>query len=758
MTTPTFANSGSIQPAQGGEVACCSITGGPFAAVDAYVSGGGGAQLEMRLYATVGTLRTLVATAPYSGPPVGAAGQGSVLEWTVIDQPKATNPVVAGGTQYDLVAFGSTGAGAPIFCTLAGTNGYDTPVSASATVAAPSNFGSTTVATNVGCAQLADVGVDQAGVQACAFDVLVSCGAGSVEALVGTGTIGGTDGKADVIRQLPLPVGTQYRLAVRNTDGGQGVGNVTASLATYVQIVQGSISGLTPGPQITSLRSVVPTAPTQVVWASTGYVDFVADCGADPTGVVAADAAFVRAFALIKAISASQPEVETSCELFFPPGKYRITVGANQWNLLGFASHLKWRGIKGASILLFDNVSSGSFWLDIFNCQTIELEGITFVGTGMLGAVIDAAGLIQFNPQSQTYIHDCAVYNLVCSSQFSFQGLISTLTNVEIHDCAALGGGFFGVNVGILTFSTNLVSLRNVAFEDNGTLNGDAFPLRTTQCLAAIYCLGPANTILLDNCRIDEDVQRNLVLDGSGGNPIQYVRITGGFMNSPNAGFAPIASIDANNVRMMEVDANQSNTVGFAGPQILLTNCGRIVMKRQQKAANQTFAIQADAATRYVEIVDPQNFGATLVNINPAVTLIWKDFGTDTEVTGTVKDTDVGVAIGNVLKLVTVGAIVGYHPIATVDNPSLGTAVSLDAFGGGSTQAIRVAYPGQRVTMLSDGSNAIAIGDQVTNVGALANGQVTKAVAGSANLGTAMTAAAAGGGAVLFDVWFQPTH
>ena len=249
--TPVFANSGSVQPAQGGEVACCSIAGGPFAAVDAYVSGGGGAQLEMRLYATVGTLRTLVATAPYSGPPVGAAGQGTVLEWTVINQPKATNPVVAGGTQYDLVAFGSSGAGAPIKCTLAGTNAYDTAVSASATVAAPSNFGSTTVATNVGCAQLADVGVDQAGVQACAFDVLVSCGAGSVEALVGTGTIGGNDGKADVIRQLPLPVGTQYRLAVRNTDGGRYSGTVNASLGTYNDFPS-SGGAIPPSPSLTT--------------------------------------------------------------------------------------------------------------------------------------------------------------------------------------------------------------------------------------------------------------------------------------------------------------------------------------------------------------------------------------------------------------------------------------------------------------------------------------------------------------------------
>lgn len=237
MTTPTFANSGSKQPVQGGEVACCSIAGGPFAAVDAYVSGGGGALLQMRLYATVGALRSLVATATYSGPTTGG-GAGSVLEWVVVGQPKATNPVVAGGTQYDLVCFGVDGGGAPVRCTLAGTNAYDAAVSQSGTAALPSNYGSSSIVTNVGCAQLADVGVALAGLPSTVvFDVLVSCGAGSVEAVAGTAPIGGSDGNADPIRQLPLPVGTQYRLAVRDASGGSNQGNVTASLSTYSSIV-----------------------------------------------------------------------------------------------------------------------------------------------------------------------------------------------------------------------------------------------------------------------------------------------------------------------------------------------------------------------------------------------------------------------------------------------------------------------------------------------------------------------------------------
>lgn len=236
MVTVTFANSGAVQPLAGGEVPLCSIAGGPYAAVDAYVSGGTtGAGLVLRLYATVGTLRTLVATAAYGGPPVGAASRGSLLEWVVVEQPDADFPVVAGGTQYDLVAFLPAGAiSAAVQATLAGSNSLDTPQGSSGTAALPSNYGSATIATNVGRAALADVGVDQSSaVPTVALDVLASCGAGSVECLVASRNVSGADGKSDPMRQIPLPVATQYRLAVRNVDGSALSGNLTASLATY---------------------------------------------------------------------------------------------------------------------------------------------------------------------------------------------------------------------------------------------------------------------------------------------------------------------------------------------------------------------------------------------------------------------------------------------------------------------------------------------------------------------------------------------
>jgi hypothetical protein len=221
MPTVTFTNSASIQPVGAVEKAVASIAGGPFVAVDAYVSGGTpGVQLQFKLYAVVGGLRTAIANAVYAGP--GVIGS-SVLEWTVIDQPDASIPVIAGATQYDLVVLATSPigvAGAAILATLAGTNEYDANVLAASSPATP--------ITNVGCAQLADVGASLSGT--CDVDLFVSCGGGSVEGLVRSVHLNGVDGLAAIMRQVPLPVGTQYRAAVRN-------GSLSSmSLATYSRI------------------------------------------------------------------------------------------------------------------------------------------------------------------------------------------------------------------------------------------------------------------------------------------------------------------------------------------------------------------------------------------------------------------------------------------------------------------------------------------------------------------------------------------
>ncbi len=232
----TFANSGNVQPQQGGEVVCASITGGPYDVLSAYVSGGSvGTQLEFRIYATVGTQRNLVAQGGYNGPvspPGGGAPVGTLIRWNANNDPS----VFAGGTQYDLVVYGVNGGGAPIQATLAGATLASALVDSNqnAVVAFPAQFASTTVVTGTGYAQYADVGVNQSGIAACAVDLYASCGAGSVEAFLKSVPLGGNDGITTPILAYELPAATSIRVVIRNT-GTVGSGNVGASLSLYTE-------------------------------------------------------------------------------------------------------------------------------------------------------------------------------------------------------------------------------------------------------------------------------------------------------------------------------------------------------------------------------------------------------------------------------------------------------------------------------------------------------------------------------------------
>src|SRR5208337_2121511 len=152
-------------------------------------------------------------------------------------------------------------------------------------------------------------------------------------------------------------------------------GGATMTDAGVVSIAAG---GITSGPQITTLRSVTPTTPTSVVWASTGYVDFVADCGADPTGVADCAHAFDVAFGILSSLGSS-PTTATAVRLFFPPGLYSLrsapTIGT--WNFQNKTTNLDVVGAgKDATIIQLNGVD-----LPILgNCQNVRLADFTLTG------------------------------------------------------------------------------------------------------------------------------------------------------------------------------------------------------------------------------------------------------------------------------------------------------------------------------------------------------------------------------------------
>ena len=113
-------------------------------------------------------------------------------------------------------------------------------------------------------------------------------------------------------------------------------------------------------------------------------------------------------------------------------------------------------------------------------------------------------------------------------------------------------------------------------------------------------------------------------------------------------------------------------------------------------------------------------------------------------------------AVHTLAKLTSVGGVAGATAIGTADRTGLAIGAYLDAPSGAGVN-VRVALPGQRQTLISDGSTAIAIGDPLTSNGAIAAGQVLKAASTGTTpiIGTAMTVAASGGGAVAVDAFVQ---
>src|SRR5271157_5967329 len=128
------------------------------------------------------------------------------------------------------------------------------------------------------------------------------------------------------------PKGFGYFIA-SNGGGGANAGPTLTELIDFSAIPAVlPVGALIPGPQITVPRSVVPTTPASVVWASTGYIDFVADCGADPTGVADCGPALVLAGNLLTALAANPKLAATAARLFVPPGLYHVATPGGVWN------------------------------------------------------------------------------------------------------------------------------------------------------------------------------------------------------------------------------------------------------------------------------------------------------------------------------------------------------------------------------------------------------------------------------------------
>jgi hypothetical protein len=498
-----------------------------------------------------------------------------------------------------------------------------------------------------------------------------------------------------------------------------------------------------PGPQLSVLRSSPAPSPNKVRWSSSGYIDFVADCGADPTGVADCGPALAVGMSLMLALAANTLLPETTLTLYLPPGIYQFNNPATvsqTFNFLGKTSSVKICGERDASIIYVNLASASAFLANIANTNALEICDLAFIGsapvTGLVPGVVDCTVVFQCSPLWRTSVHDISIIGLTCNAGFY------VLSDCEFARVVCLASGAFDGAGGIILTTGQFapgsldVHIYDCTFVDLGRINGETVPSGTVDGTSWIYVQGPANNVLIENCFLDEHVKSAIVLDGSGaGHEIATARVRGVTVNGSTSPTAP-GSILVKNVQDFELDGLETET-GPLNPYVVLRSVGAAVVRALTTAVSAAAFVTADAACGSLVIVEPVNWGPqNLVSLAALTT--WIQAGVLS---------DIGVTTGTataalVMKVASVGGVSGYAPVDIADSPSLAVGVALDAVGAAAP--LRVARTEQVTNLLSDGTTTIAIGDPLTTLGAVSAGQVVKAGAGQVTVGFARAPAAIG--------------
>lgn len=238
------ANTAVATPVVGAQTTCGTIAGGPFDNVSVYFSGGtggGNGPIALNLFATVNGILTLVATALMQGNP-GA----TLVEFQLVKTGEGDNFFVnAGGSAYTVTIQDMSSTPPvngqprlPVTITIAGVDTFDTAPDAQQGVSLTAAPGVTVALTTLaGYAQEMDVAIDQTNIPpSVTVQVLADCGVGSVQAIVASVVMAGTNsGVGGVFRNLVLPVATRY--IVQFTNNGPASVSLTLTATTYSESV-----------------------------------------------------------------------------------------------------------------------------------------------------------------------------------------------------------------------------------------------------------------------------------------------------------------------------------------------------------------------------------------------------------------------------------------------------------------------------------------------------------------------------------------
>ncbi|MFI4978306.1 MAG: DUF2190 family protein [Solirubrobacterales bacterium] len=495
-----------------------------------------------------------------------------------------------------------------------------------------------------------------------------------------------------------------------------------------------------------------------------GVVNFVFDCGADPSGAADCAAAWEVARTLLTQLSTNPELPATTLTLFFPPGIYAQNSALLNpvWNFLNKGTALRVMGAgQDASIIQF-NGFDGPVFANLFRFSMSDLAV-----TGIK---------VPFNPDSGTCF-EIAVSNEGVIERCTFNSMQTTSgvlfllgESWTIRDCSFTDVSCTDVTRGVVYSIASYIAVENSIFFDISALNGYPNVLKTstngTWLRQKDTPVGPGSGsqqrgVCVRGCVFDESCSSGVAVVGGPTGNVPYVKIEACAFNPPILG-AKDGCVVLTNVDVAVIDG-MIDSADLASnpttPTIAMTAVGSARIRALTIGPGLSNFLTADAACKYLRIEDsPTLLPAGIFDGTAArcltKTIELETFGTDTEVEAWPVLVLPTVFVGAVVKLTTASV---YGPVAVTDGVGLATGVALDAGSGAAAKPGRIARRGEIVTVLSDGTTAIAIGDPITNLGANATGRVLKATATGTTpiLGIAVSAAGAGGGPVLFDMIFE---
>jgi len=497
-----------------------------------------------------------------------------------------------------------------------------------------------------------------------------------------------------------------------------------------------------------TLPTTVQTAIDDVAWERGWEVNFVTDCGADPTGVVDCSAALNTAATILLALAADPMLPKKSCTLLVPRGKYLI--GGTAKPFWSFTPGLMPMSIKikgaGTDASLFElNCGAAENAFTFINAYQVFFEDLAFVGTQPVPGIdcqtiIDAQGtqLVSLSRVTivwttasfaQVFVGGGTLYMRDCliASNGTTDGTKATIYMTQV-------GGLYMDNCRHFdTFiSAGLNGLTVLAEKDYNT----PCHVRLEDSTAINSAAG--DFIHFRNCVWDEGTAADIIANGGPGANFKHIVIEDCTYNTPigTAGGGGVAAAYAVHVSNTDLlDIHGLHNTGFNDTNIPMVDLVAVgtayVQDIRPNPANTFKFITADAACGYVEVSDSN---LTDIDTRSSAGL------TTVKRTGQTADLFVAngiIAAHQLAKNITGGPIA----ITTTDQIDVVTGAARQATTGAG-QHVALSRFGTPTVFLSDGTATIAIGDNL-GISPTSPGRVRTVAAGAARVGVATAAAVA---------------